>query len=138
MDKRTIILLLVMAALAVGSAVPYCSDRLTDRDPEPKARKESAPSRQASSGYAATEPPDRKRSSPFTPSADAMESDRLQRGRDLMVGRCYDTCHSGAVVLEAHKPPQDWPSTIDRMVRYGMKIEPQERQVLIDFLKTLR
>lgn len=138
MDKRTIILLLVMAALAVGSAVPYCSDRLADRRPKSEARDESEPAKtQSSSSDAPIGIPKKKAPSPFTPSADAGESERIQQGRDIMVEHCYGTCHSGTVVLEAHKPAGHWASTVDRMIRHGMQIEPQDRELLIDFLSTL-
>lgn len=138
MDKRTVILLLVMAALAVGSAVPTCRQQLAERSSAPRADRGSTPSQsEAASGDASAVPSDTSLPSPLTRSGDDVTTGRQQVGRDMMIQYCYGTCHSGSVVLEAHLPPSDWEPTVDRMIRHGMRIEPYDREVLVDFLVTL-
>jgi hypothetical protein len=54
--------------------------------------------------------------------------------RDL-VSRACQTCHDLSMVLAAAGLTRDgWDSAIDEMISYGMKIEPDERARMLDYL----
>jgi len=51
----------------------------------------------------------------------------------LMVSRCV-ICHSVEIAVQQRQGPQGWGVIIDRMVSYGMPLEPHERAALIGYL----
>jgi hypothetical protein len=51
----------------------------------------------------------------------------------LVVSRCV-ICHSVEVAVQQRQGPQGWGAILDRMARYGMPMDPEERQVLVNYL----
>jgi hypothetical protein len=51
----------------------------------------------------------------------------------LVVSRCV-ICHSVEVAVQQRQGPLGWGAIVDRMVTYGMPLEPHERQTLIRYL----
>ncbi len=56
--------------------------------------------------------------------------------RDL-VSRACQACHDLGMVLAATGLTRDgWDSAIDEMISYGMKVEPDERARMLDYLSS--
>jgi cytochrome c5 len=56
--------------------------------------------------------------------------------RDL-VSRACQTCHDLGMVLAAKGLSRDgWDAAIDEMISYGMKVEPDERAKILDYLSS--
>jgi hypothetical protein len=56
--------------------------------------------------------------------------------RDL-VSRACQTCHDLSMVLAAKGLARDgWDAAIDEMISYGMKVEPDERSKILDYLSS--
>jgi hypothetical protein len=54
--------------------------------------------------------------------------------RDL-VSRACQTCHDLSMVLAAKGLARDgWDAAIDEMISYGMRVEPDERSRILDYL----
>ena len=51
----------------------------------------------------------------------------------LVVSRCV-ICHSVEIAVQQRQGPLGWGVIVDRMVTYGMPLEPHERQTLIRYL----
>jgi cytochrome c2 len=51
----------------------------------------------------------------------------------LVVSRCV-ICHSVEIAVQQRQGPLGWGEIIDRMVTYGMPLEPAEREQLIAYL----
>lgn len=51
----------------------------------------------------------------------------------LVVSRCV-ICHSVEIAVQQRQGPQGWGTIVDRMVTYGMPLEPAERRTLIAYL----
>lgn len=56
-------------------------------------------------------------------------------GQTLMQTRCTE-CHSLSRVISSHMTASQWQRTVDKMIRNGAQITPQEEQVLVDYLAT--
>ena len=54
-------------------------------------------------------------------------------GRALMQERCTK-CHTTDRIESAHKTAEQWKTTVNRMISKGAELNPQEAQVLVDFL----
>jgi len=54
-------------------------------------------------------------------------------GQTLMQQRC-SVCHSLDRVTSAHKTADEWKTTVDRMIRHGAHLSPQEEQTLVEYL----
>ena len=54
-------------------------------------------------------------------------------GEELVESRCT-RCHGLETVTGAAKPPQQWESTVDRMIAKGAELTDAEAQVLVDYL----
>jgi hypothetical protein len=54
-------------------------------------------------------------------------------GYVLLVSRCV-ICHSLEIAVQQRQGPLGWGVIIDRMVMYGMPLEPHERQTLVRYL----
>ena len=67
-----------------------------------------------------------------TPAA-IIASNPVADGQALLQTRCTD-CHSLSRVVSAHLSASQWQVTVDRMIRKGAQLNPQEEQVLIDYL----
>jgi hypothetical protein len=56
--------------------------------------------------------------------------------RDL-VSRACQACHDLSMVLAATGLTRDgWNATIDEMVSYGMRVEPDERRIILEYLSS--
>lgn len=53
---------------------------------------------------------------------------------DSLVREKLQGCHSIDRVLTAKKTPEEWNTTLDRMISYGAKISPEEKTQIIDWL----
>lgn len=51
----------------------------------------------------------------------------------LLVSRCV-ICHSVEIAVQQRQGPQGWGVILDRMVSYGMPLQPEERRTLIAYL----
>ena len=51
----------------------------------------------------------------------------------LVVSRCV-ICHSVEIAVQQRQGPLGWGEIIDRMVKYGMPLEPAERELLVAYL----
>jgi quinohemoprotein amine dehydrogenase alpha subunit-like protein len=51
----------------------------------------------------------------------------------LLVSRCV-ICHSVEIAVQQRQGPLGWGAIVDRMVSYGMPLEPHERQTLVRYL----
>lgn len=51
----------------------------------------------------------------------------------LVVSRCV-ICHSVEIAVQQRQGPLGWGEIIDRMVKYGMPLQPEERAVLVSYL----
>ena len=54
-------------------------------------------------------------------------------GQALMQARCT-ICHSTDRITRSHKTPEQWKSTVDRMINNGAQLTSQEEQTLVDYL----
>jgi hypothetical protein len=61
------------------------------------------------------------------PSASALD------GKTLVEERC-SLCHPLSRVTQARKTEQGWRQTVQRMVSYGAQLNPQQEQVVIQYL----
>jgi ubiquinol-cytochrome c reductase cytochrome c subunit len=50
-----------------------------------------------------------------------------------LVMRCV-ICHSVEVAVQQRFGPQGWSDTLDRMIRYGAPIPPEDKQTLMAYL----
>jgi hypothetical protein len=56
--------------------------------------------------------------------------------RDL-VSRACQTCHDLSMVIAAKGLTRDgWDAAIDEMISYGMRVEPDERSRILDYLSS--
>ena len=51
----------------------------------------------------------------------------------LVVSRCV-ICHSVEIAIQQRQGPLGWGEIVDRMVTYGLPLEPGERAVLVGYL----
>ena len=68
-------------------------------------------------------------SSKTTPVSTSSSSD----GATLMQERC-SVCHPTDRITSAHKTADQWTTTVERMISKGAQLNPQEQQMLNDFL----
>jgi len=57
-------------------------------------------------------------------------------GKAIVDNAC-SACHSIKRVNEANKNAAEWESTLDRMIKKGAKVKPEERAAVLQYLKTL-
>lgn len=51
----------------------------------------------------------------------------------LVASRCV-ICHSVEIAIQQRQGPIGWGEIIDRMVTYGLPLQPEERAVLVSYL----
>ena len=51
----------------------------------------------------------------------------------LVASRCV-ICHSVEIAVQQRQGPRGWSEIIDRMLTYGMPLQPEERPVLLAYL----
>ena len=67
------------------------------------------------------------------PSAAAQSPSIPQTPGWELVMRCV-MCHSVEVAVQQRLGPQGWSDTLDRMIRYGAPIPPEDKQTLMAYL----
>jgi cytochrome c5 len=54
-------------------------------------------------------------------------------GRDVVVKRCV-TCHEADLITQQRLTRAGWGRSVDKMVRWGAVVEPEEREPMLDYL----
>lgn len=54
-------------------------------------------------------------------------------GRDVIAKRCV-TCHESDIIAQQRLSRAGWGRSVDKMVRWGAMIEPDERDQILDYL----
>jgi mono/diheme cytochrome c family protein len=54
-------------------------------------------------------------------------------GRDIVVKRCI-TCHESDLITQQRLSRTGWGRSLDKMVRWGAVVEPEEREAMLDYL----
>ncbi len=56
--------------------------------------------------------------------------------KSLVDNEC-SKCHNTKRIYSANKKPGEWEKTVDRMIKKGAKIKPEEKDAVIKYLNTL-
>ena len=54
-----------------------------------------------------------------------------------MVDKECSKCHDQKRIYSANKKPAEWESSVDRMIKKGAKIKPEEKDEVLKYLNTL-
>jgi cytochrome c5 len=54
-------------------------------------------------------------------------------GRDIVAKRCM-SCHEADIIAQQRLSRSGWTRSVDKMVRWGAIVEPEERESMLDFL----
>jgi hypothetical protein len=54
-------------------------------------------------------------------------------GRDAVVKRCV-TCHEADLITQQRLSRAGWARSLDKMIRWGATVEPDERDAMLDYL----
>jgi mono/diheme cytochrome c family protein len=65
--------------------------------------------------------------------AAAQDVSRDQEARQLMTNRC-GICHSTDLVVQQRLDRSHWTATVDKMIRWGASLSPEERDRLVGYL----
>jgi cytochrome c5 len=57
-------------------------------------------------------------------------------GKSIVDEEC-SKCHDTKRIYSANKNPSEWESTVNRMIKKGAKIKPEEKAELLKYLNTL-
>ena len=57
-------------------------------------------------------------------------------GKAIVDNAC-SKCHGIKRVETANKKPAEWEATLDRMIKKGAKVSPQDRDIVLQYLNTL-
>ena len=57
-------------------------------------------------------------------------------GKAIVDNACTK-CHGIKKVESAHKKTAEWEATLDRMIKKGAKVKPEEREAVLKYLNTL-
>ena len=109
---------LMTIALTGSSLVSGCAADETPNDAGPPASDAETPE----------DEPDAEDESPETG-----ETDEASEGARLVNSRCT-RCHSLTRVDAAMKDRAGWETTVDRMIRNGADVSPEERETIVDYL----
>jgi hypothetical protein len=60
-----------------------------------------------------------------------------QPAAESLVDNECSKCHNLKRVYSANKKAGDWEKTVDRMIKKGAKIKPEEKDAVIKYLNTL-
>ena len=65
----------------------------------------------------------------------AQEANPLPKDRDqqMVTGRCI-ICHSLEMIAQQRQTRQEWAVIVDRMITYGMPVQPGERERILTYL----
>jgi quinohemoprotein amine dehydrogenase alpha subunit-like protein len=69
------------------------------------------------------------------PSLSAQADNPLPRDRDrqMVTGRCI-ICHSLEMIAQQRQTRAEWAVIVDRMISYGMPVQPGERERILTYL----
>jgi hypothetical protein len=69
------------------------------------------------------------------PSLRAQADNPLPRDRDrqMVTGRCI-ICHSLEMIAQQRQTRAEWAVIVDRMISYGMPVQPGERERILTYL----
>ena len=69
------------------------------------------------------------------PSLSAQADNPLPRDRDrqMVTGRCI-ICHSLEMITQQRQTRAEWAVIVDRMISYGMPVQPGERERILTYL----
>lgn len=56
--------------------------------------------------------------------------------KDIVEKRCI-ACHNLSLVYNAKKSKAEWEKTVERMIRYGARLNEEEREAVINYLQHL-
>jgi mono/diheme cytochrome c family protein len=65
--------------------------------------------------------------------AAAQDGSRDQEAMQLMANRC-GICHSTDLVMQQRLDRSRWTATVDKMIRWGAGLSPEERDILVKYL----
>jgi len=54
--------------------------------------------------------------------------------KDLIEKRCT-ICHDVSLIYNAKKSKSEWEKTVDRMIKYGARLNNEEKEALIKYLQ---
>ena len=65
----------------------------------------------------------------------AQDANPLPRDRDqqMVTGRCI-ICHSLEMIAQQRQTRDEWAVIVDRMITYGMPVQPGERERILTYL----
>jgi hypothetical protein len=65
----------------------------------------------------------------------AQDANPLPRDRDqqMVSGRCI-ICHSLEMIAQQRQTREEWAAIVDRMITYGMPVQPGERERILAYL----
>jgi hypothetical protein len=65
----------------------------------------------------------------------AQDANPLPRDRDqqMVTGRCI-ICHSLEMIAQQRQTRDEWAAIVDRMITYGMPVQPGERERILAYL----
>ena len=65
----------------------------------------------------------------------AQDANPLPRDRDqqMVTGRCI-ICHSLEMIAQQRQTREEWAVIVDRMITYGMPVQPGERERILAYL----
>jgi Quinohemoprotein amine dehydrogenase A, alpha subunit, haem binding len=65
----------------------------------------------------------------------AQDTNPLPRDRDqqMVSGRCI-ICHSLEMIAQQRQTREEWAVIVDRMITYGMPVQPDERERILTYL----
>jgi hypothetical protein len=55
--------------------------------------------------------------------------------RELVSRECQ-ACHDAGMFVDGRRDRESWNSVIDEMVSYGMRVDPEQRAKILDYLAT--
>jgi hypothetical protein len=69
------------------------------------------------------------------PGVSAQDANPLPRDRDqqMVTGRCV-ICHSLEMIAQQRQTREEWAVIVDRMITYGMPVQPGERERILAYL----
>jgi hypothetical protein len=60
-----------------------------------------------------------------------------QPAAKVIVDTACSKCHNVKRIYSANKNPAEWETTLDRMIKKGAAIKPEERDAVLKYLNTL-
>jgi cytochrome c5 len=115
-------MMLIVAALAFGAATGLAGCAETTDDTSVPAESQETPDEEASEDEPAADPAEG-------------EAEPVSEGDALIDAKCTG-CHSRTRVDSAQKDREQWEATVERMIRAGADLTPEEQETIVEFLST--